>query len=537
MRDRIVSWLWLGIVASGAPGLLAGDCNENGVDDFLELAVSRPELAEPATYTVLSRPAGRALPVDLNADGALDLAVPGFFAGGLAILQNRGDGTFEEPSILPGPMFCMGIIAGDLNGDGRTDIATSGVHVYLAGTSGSLGDPVALPADSAAGLASGDLDLDGDIDLVTAGSGGTVLRFLNDGAGTFASLPVEGALSGGPRPILLGDLDRNGIPDLVAFDSGTPEAHVRLGRPGNVLEALPPLAVEGPGFWGAVLVDLDGDEVPDLAAAGGSNVQVLLNDGEGRLGAATTYPVGTGPVVLVAADLDEDNALDLATANNGSGDVAVLRNRGDGRFRDAGHVATRALPSSLAAGDLDQDGDLDLATAFGGSGPPTILVNDGLGAFDTFDPELVVGGAIQVLAAFLDGNATPDLIYLTTRGASVLLNRTTSPGLLDLNRNGVPDTCEAGSFHRADANGDGALDLSDAVKILTVAFLGSGRLECLGAADANADTRVDLSDAVSIFTYLFLGGSKPPHPGPPGEPCGLAPGPLSCESYSGCNTP
>ncbi|MBI4605745.1 MAG: hypothetical protein HY721_27580 [Planctomycetes bacterium] len=95
----------------------------------------------------------------------------------------------------------------------------------------------------------------------------------------------------------------------------------------------------------------------------------------------------------------------------------------------------------------------------------------------------------------------------------------------------------APSFRRADANGDGALNLSDAVFTLGGLFLGTEQPSCLDAADSNDDGRVDLSDAVHGLSYLFLGGAAPPDPGP--MVCGPDPTPEASElgCLAGCAAP
>lgn len=92
-------------------------------------------------------------------------------------------------------------------------------------------------------------------------------------------------------------------------------------------------------------------------------------------------------------------------------------------------------------------------------------------------------------------------------------------------------------FLRGDANDDGNIDLSDAIKILLCKFVGEPCPECRDAMDANDDGRDDVSDAITILTFLFRGGNAPPTPGP--EICGLDPTPddlPDCE-YLSCLDP
>jgi hypothetical protein len=66
------------------------------------------------------------------------------------------------------------------------------------------------------------------------------------------------------------------------------------------------------------------------------------------------------------------------------------------------------------------------------------------------------------------------------------------------------------------ANGDGALDISDAVFLVSHIFSGGqapGPCSCNGTGkglgDANGDGAVDISDAVYMISYIFSGGASP----------------------------
>jgi dockerin type I repeat protein len=119
-----------------------------------------------------------------------------------------------------------------------------------------------------------------------------------------------------------------------------------------------------------------------------------------------------------------------------------------------------------------------------------------------------------------------------------------SQDLKNLGPDGIPDECQPTIFHRGDGNGDGDLDVSDAVCMIRYLFTGGAGggmvVRCLEAADSNNDGVVDCSDAVFVFNYLFLGGDAPPSPGPPPHTCGPDSDPLGsmgnlgCDAYSRC---
>ena len=66
------------------------------------------------------------------------------------------------------------------------------------------------------------------------------------------------------------------------------------------------------------------------------------------------------------------------------------------------------------------------------------------------------------------------------------------------------DVCGPAEFVRSDANGDAAVDIADAISILSALFSG-GTLPCPDAADANDDGLLDIADAITVLTGLFGG--------------------------------
>jgi len=88
----------------------------------------------------------------------------------------------------------------------------------------------------------------------------------------------------------------------------------------------------------------------------------------------------------------------------------------------------------------------------------------------------------------------------------------------------------AADFLRGDANGDGAVTISDAHTLTGYMFFGAPAPECPNSGDSNADGRIDISDTVGLMNFLFLGGQSIPAPypnaGPDPNPLGLP-----CPSY------
>lgn len=94
----------------------------------------------------------------------------------------------------------------------------------------------------------------------------------------------------------------------------------------------------------------------------------------------------------------------------------------------------------------------------------------------------------------------------------------------------------APTFERGDSNGDGTIDVSDAVFLLALLFVpGSPSPTCGDASDANDDGSADISDSIYMLAFLFIPGS--PAPPEPFGSCGPDPtGPdlTDCLLYNAC---
>lgn len=93
----------------------------------------------------------------------------------------------------------------------------------------------------------------------------------------------------------------------------------------------------------------------------------------------------------------------------------------------------------------------------------------------------------------------------------------------DSNGDLVLDSCQINPYRRADLNGDGVVDVADAITHLNHLFQGDP-LECRASGDVNDDSALDIADVIALLGFLFEGSFDIPEPF---VTCGLDPsGPL-----------
>jgi hypothetical protein len=97
-----------------------------------------------------------------------------------------------------------------------------------------------------------------------------------------------------------------------------------------------------------VVADLNGDGIPDIAAADGTSaVSILQGNGDGTFRAAQTYTVGFNPNSIAVGDFSGDGHLDLMVADSRErgAEVTILLNHGDGSFQVAQTYSVSSYPS------------------------------------------------------------------------------------------------------------------------------------------------------------------------------------------------
>jgi hypothetical protein len=340
---------------------------------LVPLASAAP-FGRPAEIPLGTQPVGVAVG-DGTQDGVQDLVTANASTPGMSLLAGRGDGSFEKPLGLAGAGGARALAFGDFDNDGGDDLAVaagSAILVYI-GAEGTLVRRQTYAAPEWRALVTADFDSDGNLDLAAtspARTGVVVLR--GEGDGTFhpaSEFPIGTSSSS----LVVTDLNGDDAPDVVA--AGT-SMNILIGRGDGGFEASRGTGGPAAGLRAVASDDLDADGDNDLAAAGGLNsVFVTLNEGEGVFNLTSSYRVGGTPAGLALDDVDFDGSIDILTVNRGTNDVSILEGSGDGTFRPETRIRVGRAPAGLTAADLNGDGINDLVVANGKSKSVSVFLN------------------------------------------------------------------------------------------------------------------------------------------------------------------
>jgi hypothetical protein len=355
-------------------------------------------------------------------------------------------------------------------GAGASCLAAPAVGLASPGDFGSAGE--FKTASGAFDLATGDFDDDGVIDVATANANGpnaTVL--LGDGDGTFSEARKSPITTGAsPLGVAAGDLDGDGISDLVITESGPDTISVLLSKGNGAFTKTgeSPIAV-GPDPRRVAVGSFDGDADLDLAVVnansagpGAGSVSILLGDGDGTFAQAPGSPVGVGqfPVDVAVGAFNGDSNPDLAVTNSGDDSVSVLLGNGLGGFAPTpGTEGTGDGPWDMVAANLNGDSFADLAVGNAFTENMTVLLGSATGDFSPAPTSPEPEGDQAVTSGDFDGDGDVDLASNQAGDEiSILLNN----GSGDFTA--APTSPEkalflVGSLASADTDGDGDRDL------------------------------------------------------------------------------
>ena len=343
---------------------------------------------------------------DLDGDGKPDLMVANFDSATVSVYRNiTSNGVINATSFAPRISFSTGTSPyawlADVDSDGKLDILVANNGGGTGNTISVLRNtstPGVLTNSSFAArvnfttatgplkIEAGDLDGDGKTDLaVCAGNSRVVSILRNTGvpgvinSNSFAPR-VDVAATVADRDVKLADLDGDGKLDVIVanFTGGSVSFLRNIATRGSLTtnSFAPRTDLITGSVYNLSVGDLDGDGKLDLAVDNRpSSIGVFRNIGapgslsSNSFAAKISFPVGGEPYLVAMGDVDGDGKPDLAASIMNINAVAVLRNTASpgsivsNSFAAGVNFTTSTSPRNVVLGDLDADGKPDLAVA------------------------------------------------------------------------------------------------------------------------------------------------------------------------------
>ncbi len=330
---------------------------------------------------------------DFNGDGLPDVALTDL-GNFVSLALGRTDRNFPSALSLT-PAIVGSLSAGDVNGDGLPEIFIPGYYPQVAGTvflnQGNSLLQFGGSTDTSAVMMA-DLTGKGVADLL--GGNTSFVVWPNNGSLDFSASPITLPPANGPY--VVADMDGDGHPDIVAL------GQVLYGNGMYQFTAIPTTSSFSAPY---VVGDFNGDGKLDIAAGGAA----YLNAGNRSFNVGgSNLPLIDGALAVVG-DFSGDGKDDVAVNLPGDTSIAIWYSRGDGTFYLGAEIDPGQYVGALVVGDFNGDGHPDIAAGLSGNHEITLLFNNGQGQFTR--SFVAYGGlTVDMIAANLNGNSTPDLV-------------------------------------------------------------------------------------------------------------------------------
>lgn len=279
---------------------------------------------------------------DVNGDGQLDILADTAQNDVVYVLQNQGNGVFNSDPLSnstfnPGIYVLNGMATGDINGDGNTDIISTG------------------RTNNGSGLYYG---------VFVATGNGT-------GVNGFSSNTNGAVIPSAAFKIEVGKLNGDDYDDVITANRNAKSFSVLYSN-GSTLNNADTYNV-GAAVNDVAMGDLDGDGRNDIAVAAGNNVYVYTQNSNGTFTQAKTLEAGKTVTSVEIADVNGDGSLDIVSAQGGDNTVNIFMGDGSLGFnKQTAYIGNG--PVAMTTGDLNNDGLVDAVIANSKGSTATAMV-------------------------------------------------------------------------------------------------------------------------------------------------------------------
>ncbi|CAF1311483.1 unnamed protein product [Adineta steineri] len=319
---------------------------------------------------------------DFNHDNILDLAVANSETSNVGILFGNRDGSFQVVIVYSTGFESHpdSIITGNINHDQWLDIiiadsTSDNIAILFGYENGTFGTAISytdITFSNPSGLALGDVNYDNNLDIIITNFGTDNVGILaGDDNGSFTLARSYPLLAGaGPKGVLIANFDNDITWEIVIAEAGIGSVNLLDTYTGaDFLNEIMFSTGTGTHPDSVTIGDVNNDNILDVISANSANdnIGVFLGYGNGTFASWNTFYVGldSHPQDVVLGDFNHDNQIDIATANGYNDSISVLLGFGNGSFSEAIVYPVRAdsKPYSIVIADLNNDQKWDFVVA------------------------------------------------------------------------------------------------------------------------------------------------------------------------------
>lgn len=272
------------VTGDGKPDIAVVSKDSNSVTVFRNTNTgigSSISFNQKASYPTGLSPKGIRL-ADIDKDGRLDIIVANEGDNTVSVYKNTlqalGGVSYDTKIDFPAGASPRSVAVGDIDGDGKPEIITGNYADGTLSVLRNISNDIEFGFESKIDFTTGsgtekivvvDFDADGKNDLaVTNSISGTVSIFKNTSSGGVVSfaLPIDMTTGTAPIDVQAGDIDGDGVPDLVVANSGSNTVSVfkNTSTVGNISLNTKVDITTLSNPVGIAIADFNGDAKPEL---------------------------------------------------------------------------------------------------------------------------------------------------------------------------------------------------------------------------------------------------------------------------------
>ncbi|MGP0062493.1 MAG: FG-GAP repeat domain-containing protein [Isosphaeraceae bacterium] len=536
----------------GGTGISLVAASANSQDVLVLSLGSGGTLVTTETIALGSYPYGLVLG-DFNGDGIVDLAIPTSSGDQIVVRLGTTGGPFLAPEdIAPVPQAAPVVV--DWNDDRTPDVFELDQQGQLLLRLGQPGSRGQFEAPQIIGQSLGVRF--SDIALVATRYGPAlaaleqeqpVVWLFSVGQGPGASIEAQSIPVPGASllvSITAGDLDNDGLDDLVLVDRGNDQLIVLYQNPNGTFGEEGPRLDVGYAPSSVAIADLNSDGWPDLVVSNtySGDLSVFYGGPGRRFSPDVLLPAGLGASVVVSQNgslvphtddepigvttgvFDASGLTDVVSVQSGADRISLLDGTPDGGLANpslATSDSTGEDPTQVVAGPLTKDGLTDLVVLNQGSQDISIFLNNGKGGFIAMPTVDAGNDSTGIAVRDINGDGIPDLLVSSGQGDLLIIigngngtfqpyqraDQSVSLAVGDFNSDGQPE------FVLSNTSIDQlSIEYGDTQSFVQGRSQGLQAPGEVAVADLNGDGNLDIivvnQGENDILVYLGLGGNQ-----------------------------